>query len=183
VTVLIVRHGETPWTREGRVQGWAAVPLTDRGRDQARAAGRYLASEHDPARVVASDVRRTKETATLVVDELGAVPLETDAGWRERHFGPQQGFSDERYDADEEPMDVGDTVAFGEDWDDLDDRVNDAWDRLDRTVDTVVVTHNGPVWRLTDRLTDDAHGVDPGEVVVVEGDAVREVVSPVERES
>ena len=32
-TLLLARHGETPWNREGRVQGWAATGLTDRGRE------------------------------------------------------------------------------------------------------------------------------------------------------
>ena len=178
MTVLLVRHGETPWSSEGRVQGWAAVPLTDRGREQARAAGRYLAAEHDPDRVRSSDVRRTKETATLVADGMRP-SVETAPGWRERHFGPQQGFHDDRYHADEEPMDVGDTVDYGETWDEFHDRVDDAWDRLDTTATVVVVTHNGPIGHVTERVTGTFQRVDPGTVVTIEDGDLVETVDPV----
>jgi len=161
------------------VQGWAAVPLTDRGREQARAAGRYLATEHDPDRIRSSDVRRTKETATLLAGELPGTPaVESAPGWRERHFGPEQGFHDDRYHDDDEPMEVGDTVDYGETWDEFHDRVDDAWDRLDTTGVVVVVTHNGPIGRLTERLTGTRRRVDPGTVLVVEGGAVVESVTP-----
>ncbi len=194
MTVLVVRHGETPWTREGRVQGWAAVPLTERGREQARAAGRHVASDpdHGPDRLVASDLRRTKETATLVADELD-LTVATDPDWRERHFGQYQGFSDERYErvreggseAAADGLDVGETATYGESWADLHDRVDDAWDRLDHAGETVVVvTHNGPVWRLSERFTGEPRRIEAGEVLVVgDGDSVRGVVSPTDRES
>lgn len=55
-TVLLVRHGETGWNRERRVQGWAPSGLTDRGQEQARAVGRAI-GESAVARIVASDLR------------------------------------------------------------------------------------------------------------------------------
>ncbi len=160
------------------MQGWAAVPLTDEGHEQARAAGRYLASEHAPDRLVSSDVRRTKETATLVAESVD-LPVETGAGWRERHFGPQQGFHDDRYHADEDPMAVGDTVDYGETWAEFHDRVDDTWDALDTTGEVVLVTHNGPIGRVTERLTGTRRRVDPATVVVIEGERVVETVDPV----
>ena len=63
--VLFVRHGETTWNRESRIQGWASTPLTGRGRDQARATGRLLRAA-GVDRVVASDLRRARETARLL---------------------------------------------------------------------------------------------------------------------
>lgn len=177
--MLVVRHGETPWTREGRVQGWAAVPLTERGREQAQRTGRYIDDRYDPTRVVSSDVRRALETAGLLADELsGSVGVETDAGWRERHFGPRQGFSDERYHGDTDRTVEG-TVEFGESWDEFHDRVDDAWDRLRATaaddVATVVVTHNGAVMRLTERLTGDRERLEEGQFLVVADGAVERV--------
>jgi len=62
--VLFVRHGETTWNREGRIQGWASTPLTGRGRDQARATGGLLRAA-GVDRVVASDLQRAQETARL----------------------------------------------------------------------------------------------------------------------
>jgi hypothetical protein len=52
VTAVLVRHGETAWNREGRVQGWAPTSLTDRGREQARTLGAHLASAYDVDRAV-----------------------------------------------------------------------------------------------------------------------------------
>jgi len=46
-TVLLVRHGETPWNRDGRVQGWAPVGLTEAGRERARELGAAIASTYD----------------------------------------------------------------------------------------------------------------------------------------
>lgn len=90
-TVLLVRHGETDWNANRRVQGWAPVELNDRGREQARAVGRHLADTYDVSRVVASDLRRTRETTALVRDAgVEPAPLFT-SDWRERSFGDLQG--------------------------------------------------------------------------------------------
>ena len=62
--VLFVRHGETTWNREGRIQGWASTPLTGRGRDQARATGELLRAA-GVDRIVASDLQRARETVRL----------------------------------------------------------------------------------------------------------------------
>lgn len=94
-TVVLVRHGETDWNRDARVQGWAATPLNDRGREQARAVGRHLA-EYDFDRLVASDLRRTRET-TALLREGGTYPEpEFSRRWRERSFGEFQGLSYDR---------------------------------------------------------------------------------------
>ncbi|MFB6196640.1 MAG: histidine phosphatase family protein, partial [Haloplanus sp.] len=45
-TVLLARHGETTWNRDGRLQGWAPTPLTDRGHDQARALAAAVAADY-----------------------------------------------------------------------------------------------------------------------------------------
>jgi len=95
-TVLLARHGETRWNREGRVQGWAPTALTDRGREQARALGAWLTDEYAVDRVVASDLRRARETAAVAAD-AGTLPTPVhDEGWRERGFGVYQGFLAER---------------------------------------------------------------------------------------
>lgn len=63
--LLLVRHGETTWNRDGVIQGWADSSLTDRGRRQARAVGRRLAGE-GVDRLVASDLQRARETAAVL---------------------------------------------------------------------------------------------------------------------
>jgi len=70
-TLLLVRHGETAWNREGRFQGHTDIPLSDTGRAQARAlrdrlgaAHAHLFDDHHSA-VVTSDLRRAHETAEI----------------------------------------------------------------------------------------------------------------------
>jgi probable phosphoglycerate mutase len=156
-TVVLLRHGETDWNRNDRVQGWAAVPLNERGREQARTTGRQLSSDYDFDRVVASDLRRTKETTALVRD-CGDYPEPTfDSGWRERDFGVFQGFTDPdlfgtfpEYDTATGRDSVETTPPDGESFLDARERVFDAWDRLlddadgDETV--LVITHGGPIY-------------------------------------
>lgn len=157
-TVLLVRHGETEWNRTERIQGWAPVSLNDRGREQARAAGRFLAETYDVDRVVASDLRRTRETARSVRRELGLDHdrVTFDADWRERSFGVFQGLSyDQVYGRHPEfAVDEVGAAALettpdgGESVLEARERVLRGWERLLPDLDggtVAVVTHGGPI--------------------------------------
>jgi broad specificity phosphatase PhoE len=67
-TILIARHGESDWNRERRWQGHADRPLTERGREQARALAARLAHIELDA-VYSSDLERARETGAIVADE------------------------------------------------------------------------------------------------------------------
>jgi len=158
-TVLVLRHGETDWNRERRVQGWAPTPLNDRGREQAAAVGRYLASEHDVDRIVASDLERTRETAVRVLNHADAT-VEYERAWRERHFGVYQGllyenlferfpgllFGDSEVDTIEYEPEGGESFAA------MYERVLTGWEELlagadpDETI--LVVAHGGSIYML-----------------------------------
>lgn len=76
-TIYLVRHGETEWNREGRIQGHLDSPLTGHGEDQARRVGRLLTElVTDPAHhtVTASPLDRTRRTAAIVCEALGQDP-------------------------------------------------------------------------------------------------------------
>ncbi|WP_416838344.1 histidine phosphatase family protein [Haloferax sp. DFSO52] len=90
-TLLLARHGETTWSHEGRVQGWAPVSLDDRGRKQATALARHVEQSYDVDRIVTSDIERAQETARPIARELGLEPV-LDSSWRERDVGSLQGF-------------------------------------------------------------------------------------------
>ena len=92
--LFLVRHGETEWNRVGRWQGKTDIPLSDVGRQQARALaaelmGRGIADVH------ASDLRRAMETAQLIAAALGVAEPKVDARLRERGFGCFEGFTRE----------------------------------------------------------------------------------------
>lgn len=70
--LILVRHGESLWNAERRLQGQADIGLSERGRDQARAL-RPLVARLRPERVWTSDLRRAAETARLL-DHPGAAP-------------------------------------------------------------------------------------------------------------
>src|SRR5512146_906329 len=84
-TLLIARHGETDWNREGRWQGWADPPLNDTGRAQARKLAEELSTTAFDA-VYSSDLRRAFQTAEILAAPHG-IPVVTDAGLREIDVG------------------------------------------------------------------------------------------------
>ncbi len=86
-TLLLVRHGETDWNRDGRWQGHSDTHLNDVGREQAA----RLAAELDGVDVVySSDLARARETAEIVAARLD-LPVQLDARLRERSFGAWEG--------------------------------------------------------------------------------------------
>lgn len=77
--ILLVRHGETLWNREGRFQGCLDSPLTSRGVAQMRAIGRRLAALFGSTladyELVASPLPRTWQSAVLLAEAAGLDPL------------------------------------------------------------------------------------------------------------
>ena len=66
-TILLIRHGETPWNAERRLQGHIDIPLNDVGLLQAAAVGQALAGE-PLAAILSSDLQRARQTAQAVAD-------------------------------------------------------------------------------------------------------------------
>ena len=90
-TLLLVRHGETDWNAEGRLQGHTDRPLSDYGREQARRLAAELAGEEFDA-VYASDLARARETAEILGARLG-LPVVVDADLREKNWGTWEGLT------------------------------------------------------------------------------------------
>lgn len=90
----MLRHGESEWNASGRWQGHADPPLTELGRQQAAAAAPILAAECPPFDlVVASDLRRARETAEVLAGALGLGPVVIDPRLREADAGEWQGLT------------------------------------------------------------------------------------------
>ncbi len=87
--LLLIRHGETQWNADGRIQGHRDIGLSPRGLRQAQLLAQFLARESIDA-VFASDLSRARDTALPLAQSLGRA-LQTDARLRERSFGLFEG--------------------------------------------------------------------------------------------
>jgi broad specificity phosphatase PhoE len=89
-TVHLVRHGQTQWNLDGRIQGQTGdIPLTALGRRQAEAAARTLA-DRPIAAVWSSDLLRAVQTAQPIAAAVG-LPVQLDRGLREQAYGILEG--------------------------------------------------------------------------------------------
>jgi probable phosphoglycerate mutase len=171
-TVLVIRHAETTWNREGRVQGWASTTLTDRGRRQARTLAKELGRGVEVAdagvdRIVASDLRRARETADPLATSTGCEPQFEEA-WRERHYGDLQGLEVSKLFERNPHLSLkhtGEAAARarpdgGETLLETRQRVLGAWDRLCADIDTgetaVVISHSVPISLLLGWIRDES---------------------------
>lgn len=87
--LLLIRHGETRWNQEGRIQGWRDSPLTVAGIAQAQLLAARLAHERLD-RLYTSDLGRARATAAPIAARLG-LEVEIDPGLRERAYGVLEG--------------------------------------------------------------------------------------------
>lgn len=150
--LLIVRHGETEWNADARVQGFSDIPMNDAGRAQVHLTARELAGEKISA-VYASDLSRARETGEIVAAPHG-LPLQILPALRERCWGIWEGRSMPELAAEDPAnyakLQAGDWVSpeGSEDYDDVQTRIVGAMEQIaaahaDETV--VVATHGGPV--------------------------------------
>ncbi|MEZ0171875.1 histidine phosphatase family protein [Microvirga sp. TS319] len=153
-TIYFIRHGETDWNLEGRLQGQKDIPLNDLGRVQAEEAGRRLQSirpHYEDLAYVASPMRRTRETMEILRGAIGLQPqgyrleerlVEITFGawegmtWKEvRKAEPQLAALREQDKWNYAPPGGGESYAM------LVDRIRPVLDDLTR--DTVIVAHGG----------------------------------------
>ena len=87
--LLLIRHGETDWNVERRLQGNIDIPLNDTGRQQARALAQALSREHLDT-ILCSDLQRAMQTAQCIAD-IKSLPCQINRQWRERCFGGFEG--------------------------------------------------------------------------------------------
>jgi 2,3-bisphosphoglycerate-dependent phosphoglycerate mutase len=93
--ITLLRHGESQGNFEGKHQGQADFPLTDRGRDQSKALlDRWKSKAKEFDLVISSPLARARETAEIIASGL-SVPLEFDPLWMERDNGLMAGLTEE----------------------------------------------------------------------------------------
>lgn len=90
-SICFIRHGQTDWNKQGRLQGKTDIPLNDTGRKQAEACGKFLnAADYDV--LICSPLQRAKETAQIINLHLILPLIEMD-DFKERSFGDAEGMT------------------------------------------------------------------------------------------
>jgi len=156
--LILLRHGESTWNAEERLQGQLDPPLSDRGREQALALAPILDHDVPADRIVSSDLSRARETADL----LGLRVARYDERWREIDVGEWGGRPAAEIDAQSDELTNwrgGTRVApSGEAWADFTARVAGAVDELvDAGGPWLVVCHGGCIRVAVAHVT----GADP----------------------
>ena len=94
--LVLLRHGESTWNQENRFTGWTDVDLTEKGRDEAREAGRLMKAEGYAFDVAYTSVlKRALRTLWIALDEMDLLWVPVEKSWRlnERHYGALQGLN------------------------------------------------------------------------------------------
>jgi 2,3-bisphosphoglycerate-dependent phosphoglycerate mutase len=92
--LVLVRHGESQWNLENRFTGWTDIPLTRKGREEARRAGEKIRGIHfDQA--YTSVLQRAIETLDIMLEVIHQerIPVAYDRALNERHYGDLQGLN------------------------------------------------------------------------------------------
>ncbi len=94
--LVLIRHGESIWNKENRFTGWKDVDLSDKGREEAKAAGQLLKAEgftFDEA--YTSVLKRAIRTLWIILDEMDLMWIPETKSWllNERHYGGLQGLN------------------------------------------------------------------------------------------
>ncbi len=93
--IYLVRHGETDWNRQRRIQGSTDIPLNDTGREQAERTGRLLARRSWDG-IASSPLSRAFETGAIIARSIGADPAQIEVvdEFVERRYGDAEGLDD-----------------------------------------------------------------------------------------
>lgn len=91
-TLVIVRHGQSAWNLENRFTGWIDVDITEKGEEEAKAAGEKLKNKKFDL-AYTSDLKRAQRTLKIILETIGQtnIPVTQNVALNERHYGDLQG--------------------------------------------------------------------------------------------
>ena len=94
--LVLIRHGESEWNKENRFTGWKDVDLSEKGREEAHAAGKLLKAEgFEFDEAYTSVLKRAIRTLWIILDEMDLMWIPETKSWllNERHYGALQGLN------------------------------------------------------------------------------------------
>lgn len=149
----LLRHGQTDWNIDMRLQGISDIPLNETGHKQARLAAQIL-SNGDWSQVISSPLSRAKDTARYVADALGIPEINVHELLLERSFGDAEGSS---YEDWKERLQSGLNAGGAESIEQLESRVNLLLDELASTYEgksVLAVSHGALIRKLIGVVSD-----------------------------
>ena len=95
IKLVLLRHGESTWNKENRFTGWTDVPLSKKGKEEAKKAGKVLKEEGYEFDIVFDSVLiRSHQTREIVLKEMNLkIPIKKSWRLNERHYGALQGLN------------------------------------------------------------------------------------------
>ena len=96
IKLVLLRHGESTWNKENRFTGWTDVPLTEKGIEEAKKAGKTLKENGFEFNIVfTSFLKRATDTTGIALKEMKLSKIDVLNSWRlnERHYGALQGLN------------------------------------------------------------------------------------------
>jgi uncharacterized phosphatase len=165
-TIGLLRHGQTNWNIDFRLQGITDIPLNETGIEQARVAGQVLAESGAAGQtwdlILSSPLSRARDTAVMVGEAIGIPGVSIEELLLERSFGEAEGFTHEEWKA---KYDDTNHVPGGETLEQLEAR---AWVLLQRLLDhhegkRVLTVSHGALIRTLLRLVSEGEYPREGE--------------------
>ena len=96
VKLVLVRHGQSLWNLENKFTGWTDIPLSEKGIEEAKEAGRILKEKgYHFDLAFTSVLKRAEDTLKYILQEMGEENIEIKKSWKlnERHYGALQGLN------------------------------------------------------------------------------------------
>ena len=96
IKLVLVRHGQSVWNLENKFTGWTDVPLSEKGIEEAKEAGRILKEKDFHFDIAFTSVlKRAEDTLYYILKEMGEEDIEIKRSWKlnERHYGALQGLN------------------------------------------------------------------------------------------
>jgi len=150
--ILLIRHGETDWNKQGRYQGREDIPLNETGLQQSLICGQALKGEAYAA-VIASPLVRAKKTAEIIAETVGVNKVLIEEDLIERDFDKISGLTPQERKAF---LDSG-QVYYKEPWDVILDRMMRCIKKCTEKFydeDIILVSHGASIRAVLDEFTD-----------------------------
>ena len=140
--IYLIRHGQTDWNVERRIQGQTDIPLNINGKKQAEEASVEI-SNLKIDKIFSSDLSRAKETAEIINKKVGA-KITYDKRLREVNYGEYEGIQIDKFtDKEWEIFNETPEKIKGESREQVYERVKSFLNEINSNENTLIVTHGG----------------------------------------